>query len=83
MEKVNVISDGCCTNSFGLNRVAFGNRYVSHMVYIGNESLSDLLESQKGVISSDEFAKFSSEVKGIRENVNVELVQLVKFYNGK
>lgn len=71
------------TNSFGLNRVAFGNRYVSHMVYIGNESLSDLLESQKGVISSDEFAKFSSEVKGIRENVNVELVQLVKFYNGK
>ena len=70
-------------NSFGLNRIAFGNRYVSHMVYIGNESLSELLESQKNVTSSDEFAMFSKEVKSVRENVNIELVQLVKFYNGK
>ena len=33
--------------SFGMNRVLFGNRYVSHMVYVGNESLDELLNSQK------------------------------------
>ena len=69
--------------SFGMNRVLFGNRYSSHMVYIGNESLNDLLESQKAVLSSDAFSEFSSDVKDIRQNTNVELVSLVKFYTGE
>ena len=39
--------------SFGMNRVLFGNRYVSHMVYVGNESLVGLITSQNAVLSSD------------------------------
>ena len=65
--------------SFGMNRVLFGNRYVSHMVYVGNESLDGLLTSQNAVLSSDAFLDFSEDVKNIRQNVNVELVSLVKF----
>lgn len=69
--------------SFGMNRVLFGNRYASHMVYVGNESLDELLNSQKTVLSSDSFTDFSNDVKDIRQNVNVELVSLVKFYTGE
>ena len=69
--------------SFGMNRVLFGNRYVSHMVYVGNESLDGLLTSQNAVLSSDAFLDFSMDVKDIRQNVNVELVSLVKFYTGE
>ena len=69
--------------SFGMNRVLFGNRYVSHMVYVGNESLDGLLNSQNAVLSSDAFLDFSMDVKDIRQNVNVELVSLVKFYTGE
>ena len=69
--------------SFGMNRVLFGNRYVSHMVYVGNESLDGLLSSQNAVLSSDAFLDFSEDVKDIRQNVNVELVSLVKFYTGE
>lgn len=69
--------------SFGMNRVLFGNRYVSHMVYVGNESLDGLLTSQNAVLSSDAFLDFSEDVKDIRQNVNVELVSLVKFYTGE
>jgi len=66
-----------------MNRVLFGNRYASHMVYVGNESLDELLNSQKTVLSSDSFLDFSNDVKDIRQNVNVELVSLVKFYTGE
>ena len=66
-----------------MNRVLFGNRYVSHMDYVGNESLDELLNSQKTVLSSDEFMDFSMDVKDIRQNVNVELVSLVKYYTGE
>ena len=45
--------------SFGMNRVLFGNRYSSHMVYVGNESLDALLSTQKAVLSSDAYAEFS------------------------
>ena len=71
------------SGSFGMNRVLFGNRYVSHMVYVGNESLDGLLTSQNAVLSSDAFLDFSEDVKDIRQNVNVELVSLVKFYTGE
>lgn len=71
------------SGSFGMNRVLFGNRYVSHMVYVGNESLDGLLNSQNAVLSSDAFLDFSMDVKDIRQNVNVELVSLVKFYTGE
>mgnify|MGYP001158186047 FL=1 len=71
------------TQSFGLNRVVFGNRYVTHMVYVGHDSLDSLLKSQETVLSSDEFAEFYEDVKDIRTNVNTELVQLVKYYTGE
>ncbi len=71
------------SGSFGMNRVLFGNRYSSHMVYVGNESLDALLKSQKAVLSSESFLDFSMDVKDIRQNVNVELVSLVKFYTGE
>ena len=71
------------SGSFGMNRVLFGNRNASHMVYVGNESLDGLLKSQKAVLSSDSFSDFSKDVKDIRQNFNVELVSLVKFYTGE
>ena len=71
------------SGSFGMNRVLFGNRYTSHMGFVGNESLDALLKSQKAVLSSDAFLDFSMDVKDIRQNVNVELVSLVKFYTGE
>jgi hypothetical protein len=71
------------SGSFGMNRVLFGNRNASHMVYVGNESLDGLLKSQKAVLSSDSFSDFSMDVKDIRQNFNVELVSLVKFYTGE
>ena len=71
------------TQSFGLNRVVFGNRYVTHMVYVGHDSLDALLKSQETVLSSDEFSEFYEDVKDIRTNVNTELVQLVKYYTGE
>jgi len=69
--------------SFGMNRVLFGNRYSSHMVYVGNESLDALLKTQKAVLSSDAYAEFSKDIKDYRQNFNVELVSLVKFYTGE
>ena len=71
------------SGSFGMNRVLFGNRNASHMVYVGNESLDALLTSQKAVLASDAFLDFSMDVKDIRQNFNVELVSLVKFYTGE
>ena len=35
--------------SFGLNRIAYGNRYVSHMVYLGADSMDQL---DKGIKSA-------------------------------
>ena len=35
--------------SFGLNRIAYGNRYVSHMVYLGADSMDQL---DKGIVSN-------------------------------
>ena len=69
--------------SFGLNRIAYGNRYVSHMVYLGADSMDKLDKGIKLATSSKEFMDFASDVSSIRQNINVELVQLVKFYTGE
>ena len=69
--------------SFGMNRVLFGNRNASHMVYVGNESLDALLNTQNAVLSSNAYSEFSEDIKDYRQNFNVELVSLVKFYTGE
>ena len=51
--------------SFGMNRIAYGNRYVSHMVYLGADSMDELDNSIKKATSSDEFADFVSKVGNV------------------
>ena len=69
--------------SFGLNAISYGNRYVSHMVYLGANSMKDLSDSLAKVRSTEDFAEFASVAKDIRVNVNAELVQFVKNFNGE
>ena len=69
--------------SFGLNRIAYGNRYVSHMVYLGADSMDQLDKGIKSATASKDYMDFASDVSSIRQNINVELVQLVKFYTGE
>ena len=69
--------------SFGLNTISYGNRYVSHMVYLGANSMSDLSNALKNVRGTPEFSKFQNVAKDIRVNVNAELVQYVTSYNGE
>ena len=33
--------------SFGINRILFGNKYYTHMIYLGSNSLSELTNSMK------------------------------------
>jgi hypothetical protein len=69
--------------SFGLNVIPYGNRYTSHMVYFGADSMTDLSQSLAKVRSTSDFADFAKIAKDIRVNVNTELVQFVKNFNGE
>ena len=69
--------------SFGLNAISYGNRYSSHMVYLGADSMSELSEGFTKITSSKDFAEFFESTGDIRTIVNTELVQLVKNYEGK
>lgn len=69
--------------SFGLNVIPYGNRYTSHMVYFGADSMKDLSQSLAKVRSTSDFADFAKIAKDIRVNVNTELVQFVKNFNGE
>ena len=53
------------------------------MVYLGANSMKDLSDSLTKVRSTDDFAEFAGIAKDIRVNVNTELVQFVKNFNGK
>ena len=68
--------------SFGLNAIPYGNRYSSHMVYLGADSMSELSEAFTNVINSNDFKEFAKSTGDIRTLVNTELVQLVKTYDG-
>lgn len=69
--------------SFGLNSIPYGNRYSSHMVYLGANSMSELSDGFLTVINSSDFAEFDTSTSQIRSIVSNELVQLVKAYDGK
>ena len=69
--------------SFGLNAISYGNRYSSHMVYLGADSMSELSEGFSKITSSNDFSEFIDDVGEVRTVVNSELVQLVKNFDGK
>jgi hypothetical protein len=66
--------------SYGINRVVYGNKYVSHMLYNGANSIQDLNDSLDEVYASNEFKTFNRKVGNIRKLVNSSLAQLVKAY---
>ena len=66
--------------SYGINRVVYGNKYVSHMLYNGANSIQDLNDSLDEVYASNEFKTFNRKVGNIRKLVNSTLAQLVKAY---
>ena len=66
--------------SYGINRVVYGNKYVSHMLYNGANSIQDLNDSLDEVYVSNEFKTFNRKVGNIRKLVNSTLAQLIKAY---
>ena len=66
--------------SYGINRVVYGNKYVSHMLYNGSNSIQDLNNALDEVYASNEFKSFNRKVGNIRKLVNSTLAQLVKAY---
>lgn len=66
--------------SYGINRVVYGNKYVSHMLYNGSNSVQELNDQLDEVYSSNEFKTFNRKVGNIRKLVNSTLAQLVKAY---
>ena len=73
-------STGDSFGSYGINRVVYGNKYVSHMLYNGANSIQDLNDSLDEVYASNEFKTFNRKVGNIRKLVNSTLAQLVKVY---
>ena len=66
--------------SYGINRVVYGNKYVSHMLYNGSNSIQELNDALDEVYASNEFKSFNRKVANIRKLVNSTLAQLVKAY---
>ena len=66
--------------SYGINRVVYGNKYVSHMLYNGSNSVQELNDGLDEVYASNEFKTFNRKVGNIRKLVNSTLAQLVKAY---
>ena len=66
--------------SYGINRVVYGNKYVSHMLYNGSNSIQELNDALGEVYASNEFKSFNRKVGNIRKLVNSTLAQLVKAY---
>ena len=66
--------------SYGINRVVYGNKYVSHMLYNGSNSIQELNDALDEVYASSEFITFNRKVGNIRKLVNSTLAQLVKAY---
>jgi len=66
--------------SYGINRVVYGNKYVSHMLYNGSNSIQELNDALDEVYASKEFNSFNRKVGNIRTLVNSTLAQLVKAY---
>ena len=73
-------STGDSFGSFGINRVVYGNKYVSHMLYNGSNSIQELNDGLDEVYASNEFKTFNRKVGNIRKLVNSTLAQLVKAY---
>ena len=68
--------------SFGLNAVAYGNRYSTHMVYIGADSMSELSEGLAAVRSTDTYKDFVENTSDIVSGVHSQMVQFVKNFDG-
>ena len=66
--------------SYGINRVVYGNKYVSHMLYNGSNSIQELNDALDEVYASNEFKSFNRKVGNIRTLVNSTLAQLIKAY---
>ena len=66
--------------SYGINRVVYGNKYVSHMLYNGSNSIKELNDALDEVYASNEFKTFNRKVGNIRKTVNSTLAQLIKVY---
>jgi hypothetical protein len=66
--------------SFGINRILFGNKYYTHMIYLGSNSLSELTNSMKTAFSSRDYQTYLNKVEDIRTNVQTRMAQFVKAY---
>ena len=69
--------------SFGLNAVAYGNRYANHMVYIGANSVSELNDSIAKIRTTKSYKDYTADTLDMISNVSSEMVQFVKFYTGE
>ena len=66
--------------SFGINRIMFGNKYQTHMIFLGSTSMTELTDSMKTAFSSSAYQTYLNEVEDIRTNVQTRMAQFVKAY---
>ena len=67
--------------SFGINRILFGNKYYTHMISLGFNSLSELTNSiKRQAFSSRDYQTYLNKVEDIRTNVQKRMAQFIKAY---
>ena len=66
--------------SYGINRLVFGNKYYTHMIFAGSKSMKELVESSYDLYASDAYKEYLTEVSEIRGKFYTKLVQFVKAY---
>ena len=66
--------------SFGINRIMFGNKYQTHMIFLGSTSMTELTDSMKTAFSSRAYQTYLNKVEDIRTNVQTRMAQFVKAY---
>ena len=57
-----------------------GNKYQTHMIFLGSTSMTELTDSMKTAFSSRAYQTYLNKVEDIRTNVQTRMAQFVKAY---
>jgi hypothetical protein len=68
------VQSGVVSDSYGLNRILFGNSEASHFVYLGAQDFESLVELETAIRGSIAFEEYLSKVGDVRELLNTSLI---------
>ena len=68
------VQSGVVSDSYGLNRILFGNSEASHFVYLGAQDFESLVELETAIRASIAFEEYLSKVGDVRELLNTSLI---------